>query len=108
MKTEELYFKSENDAEAARSELGAFRVSDITIEKIPEEKGSNKPFIPLAPGFYGPTGLEAAPLKNKDKIQGERKETVTHLLRFSIDESEYDQAMSVLEKTNGFKENPEK
>lgn len=107
MKTEELYFKSENDAEAARSELDSFRVRDVSVEEVPEPTGRDKTFIPLVPGFTGPTGLEASPLKNKEKLQGERRETVTHLLRFSIDEDEYDNAMKVLENTNSFRENPE-
>lgn len=108
MITKELYFKSENDAEAARAELSSFRVNDVSLESIPEGKSPTKPFIPIAPGFYGPTGLEAAPLKNKEKLEGKKQETLTHLLRFTIDEKDYDEALTALEKTNGFQEDPEK
>lgn len=100
MKKDIVYFKSENDAEAARSDLEKLKVRNIRVEKISEDFLNKHAFSPLFSGFTGP-GLEMAPLKEEETLKGKRK-SVTHLLRFEVPEEKYKEAMSILKSREGY------
>lgn len=92
-----VYFKSENDAEAARSGLQRLRVSDLYVDHLPE--GDNKTtYHPITN-----TG-EADTEKSKGILKGlfQKEDPMTHLVQAKVQEVDYDEAMEILTETNGY------
>lgn len=102
MKKAEIYFKNENDAEAAKTELNKFKVSNVKIEKLPEGDQSTG-FIPLfVPSNYGRQGMGVPfiPDNSSEEKKASRADSkyMSHILRFEVADEDYDEAVSMIEK----------
>jgi hypothetical protein len=99
MKNIQAYFKSENDAEAAKAKLEKLRVSDLLVDGFPEPE-NKAVFVPLFTmgSTAASTGLIA------EGIYMDREEAdVTHLLEGKVSEADYEEAMQILQDGNGLK-----
>lgn len=93
-----VYFKSENDAEAARSGLQRLRVSDLYLDHLPE--GDSKT-------SYVPIGSIDDAESRKGFFKGlfqKDNDPMTHLVQATIQEVDYDEAMGILTELNGYVE----
>lgn len=117
MKQVELYFKNENDAQSAKSELNKFKVKNVAIEKM-EEGSRNGLFIPIFSPYWGAGGGVAGgsiPSYNEDSKGSSEVEQsknadpkyMSQLLRFEVSEEDYDEVLSVLKEydPHGIEEN---
>jgi hypothetical protein len=99
MKNIHAYFKSENDAEAAKAKLEALRAADLFVDEFPETE-NNTVFVPLF--TMGSTAASTGIIA--EGIYMDREENhVTHLLEGKVDESDYEKAMQILQDENGLK-----
>jgi len=95
-----VYFKSENDAEAARSGLQRLRVSDLYVDHLPE--GDNRTsYVPI--GDMGADDTETRKGFFKGLFQKDN-DPVTHLVQAKVNEIDYDEAMGILTELNGYVE----
>lgn len=98
-----VYFKSENDAESARAELQSLRVSNLYVEHLPEDDNKNM-YVAIDLG-RSPATVEAGTVKPKGSFSGlfgKKEDPVTHLIQAEVIEEDYDEAIEVLKKGNGF------
>ena len=95
-----VYFKSENDAEAARSGLQRLRVSDVYLDHLPE--GDNKTsYVPI--GDMDADDTESRKGFFKGLFQKDN-EPMTHLVQAKVQEVDYEEAMGLLTELNGYVE----
>jgi len=99
MKSIHAYFKSENDAEAAKASLEKLRVSDLLVDGFPDQE-NKAVFVPLFTmgSTAASTGFIAEGIY-KDREEGD----VTHLLQGKVSEADYGEAMRILQDGNGLK-----
>ena len=59
MRSVEVYFKSENDAESARASLQTLKVTNLYIDEMPENIDTRMyiPFFPTNIGVSGSRGI---------------------------------------------------
>lgn len=98
MKLVEVYFKNENDAESARAKIEKYNVRHVSIEKVPEGNDSQS-FTPFLSPSWG-SGGAGFPLRKQDPEENEANQAdpkyMSHLLRFEVEENEYEDAIAVL------------
>jgi|SRR5690625_2967905 len=95
-----VYFKSENDAEAARSGLQRLRVSDLYVDHLPG--GDTKTaYVPI--GSADREDLESRKGFFKGLFQKD-EDPMTHLVQAKVQEVDYDEAIGVLSELNGYVE----
>ncbi|SDK01774.1 hypothetical protein [Sediminibacillus albus] len=102
-KTIDAYFKSENDAEAVHARLQTLKVSDVSVEEVPEGTDTKVlvPFFPANTGTGSGGGFAPiAPLVNNSQTKDEGSETLTHLLHFQVEEEDYEEAIKVLKDSD--------
>ncbi|CDO04518.1 hypothetical protein BN988_03078 [Oceanobacillus picturae] len=101
------YFKSENDAETAKAKLEKLRVSNVLVDELPETKKHNAYFPIVGMGTPGTmsTGTGVMGLGVADVSDNNREEhgQITHLLEGKVEEEDYDQAISILAESKGYK-----
>lgn len=108
MKEVKLYFKNENDAHSAQSTLNKYRISNVSMEEMNEGNRTGL-FIPIFSPYWGTgsgTGGGGLPFfgggSNDDSDQGQAQEAdskyMSHMLRFEIEEEDYEQAISELKE----------
>lgn len=98
-----VYFKSENDAEAARSGLQRLRVSDIYLDHLPDGDTKNT-YVSID------TALSTEADKSEvvksggvfSNLFGKKEEPMTHIVQAKIQDEDYEAAMNVLTKGNGY------
>ncbi|MGJ9458295.1 hypothetical protein [Oceanobacillus sp. CF4.6] len=97
------YFRTENDAESARSTLQTLKVSNLIIDSIPEANEGTA-YIPIAP--LGPTwggkGVVGFSNLTEDEASHGSDYPVTHMLEVQIEEEDIEEAMKILMENNGF------
>lgn len=99
MKNMLAYFKSENDAVAAKASLEKLRVADVFVDEFPETENKTV-FVPLftTGATTASTGIIA------EGIYTDRKEdNVTHLLEGKVHEADYEEAIKILQDSNALK-----
>lgn len=107
MAVEEVYFKNENDAEAAKASLSKVDAHNITVEELPSGFGSRGGFIPLfAASGYGRTGM-GVPFVGDDSSDDAKAEKadpkhLSHLLRFEVGEQDREEAIALLKDHNPY------
>ncbi|WP_042221281.1 hypothetical protein [Oceanobacillus manasiensis] len=98
------YFKSENDAEAAKAKLEKLRVSNLLVDEVPEGE-KRKAFIPIVgmgtPGTMS-TGAGAMGIINTSEDSRDEHGEVTHLLEGKVEQEDYDEAISLLSESKGY------
>lgn len=105
MKHVELYFKNENDAQSAKAELNKYKVKDVFLEKMGEGNRSGL-FIPIFSPYWGAGGGAAGGAfpsfagSNDSSEEGKAEKAdskyMSHMLRFDVNEEDYDEAISML------------
>ncbi|WP_249869414.1 hypothetical protein [Oceanobacillus saliphilus] len=96
------YFRSENDAESARSALQTLKVTNLIVDKIPAAD-ENPRYIPIAPlgptwGVTGTVGLN----KVGEEASQNSDAPVTHLIEGQIVEEDIEDALEILVRNNAF------
>ncbi len=102
------YFKSENDAESARSSLQRLRVTDVYVEEMPDEGGMNmNMYIPLF--AVGSTSSSMGAVGELDEggiaaneIMRDKDTPVTHVLEGQVEEADFEKAKEILRDNRGF------
>ncbi len=94
-----VYFKSENDAEAARSGLQRLRVSDLYVDHLPEGD-SKSTYVPI--GNMDEADTEARKGFFRKLFQKDDDDQMTHLVQAKVQEQDYDAAMGILTELNGY------
>lgn len=110
----EVYFTSENDVESAHANLKTLKsIRDISVEEM-QENDDVRMFVPFFPnnlgassgtsGSFGSYGSFAPFLTKQDHDHEDRNrnDQITHLLRFNVEDEDYQQAMTILGKHNSF------
>ena len=100
-----VYFKSENDAETARSGLQRLRVSDLYVDHLPEGD-TKQTFVPIS-AAHSPGTEESGMVKEKGVLAGlfnKKEDPATHLIQAQVQEVDYEAAIDVLIEANGFTE----
>lgn len=107
MRKVELYFKNENDAYSAETELNKYNVQNVVMEKIDNSEnivGDTPIFSPYGAGGGGVGGALPFSIGNSDASSEEGKaeeadpKYMSHLMQFEVDEKEYDNVISSLKK----------
>ncbi|MFC4023449.1 hypothetical protein ACFOUV_06370 [Oceanobacillus longus] len=97
------YFKTENDAESARSALQTLKVSNLIIDSLPEANEGTA-YIPIAP--LGPTwggkGIVGFSNLIEDEASHGGDNHITYMLEGQIEDEEVEEAMKILMENNGF------
>lgn len=98
------YFRTENDAESARSALQSLRVSNLMVDSIPDS-GKRVRYIPVAPfgAHWGAAGFVKRGTLLDDEPSAGSDAPMTHLLELEIEETDFEEAMKLLQENNGFK-----
>jgi hypothetical protein len=92
-----VYFKSENDAEAARSGLQRLRVTDLYVDHLPE--GDNKQsYVPITDLDETNTAKRKGIFKNIFQ----KEDPMTHLVQAKVQEADYNEAMGILTEVNAY------
>lgn len=95
-----VYFKSENDAEAARLGLQRLRVTDLYVDHLPE--GDSKTmYVPI--GDMDDADTETRKGFFKGLFQKD-EDPMTHLVQVKVQETDYDEALGILTELNGYVE----
>lgn len=103
----EVYFKNEDDVEAAHASLHTLKISDVTIEEMPEGTDTTTflPFYSVNAGSSGMTNNNFAPYgafapmtSDADNEDDDHQDQMTHLLRFSVADENYNKTIEVLNK----------
>ncbi|GAB3792724.1 hypothetical protein [Virgibacillus kimchii] len=99
MKTIHAYFKSENDAVAAKAKLEALRAADLIVDAFPQAENEGV-FVPLFTmgSTTASTGIIAEGI-----YMDREEEPVTHLLEGKVEEADYEKAIQILQDENGLK-----
>ncbi len=118
IKQVEVYFTSENDAEAAHAHLKTLKtVQNISIEEMVESDGVSlfTPFVPInmgaqsginnSFGSYGSVIPFFSGEQDDDNKDRNKDGRITHLLRCTVEDEDYRQAMTILGKHNSFVQN---
>lgn len=100
MKKVELYFKNENDAYSAETELKKYQVKNVSIEKM-GEGNSKGTFLPLFTSYGAGGGSvgSALPLSgnsSEEKAEQADPKYMSHMLRFEVEEKDYDEVIASL------------
>lgn len=101
MKKVELYFKNENDAYSAETELKKYDVHNVSIEKMGEGI-SQRTFLPLPASHGAGGGSIGSSLSISGNSSGEEKaeqadpKYMSHMLRFEVNEKDYDEVIASL------------
>lgn len=101
------YFKSEDGAEKAAARLRKVNVSNVLVDKIPDEGSSGR--LVLLPALNSGNSGYAAPGnpaavgggvdKLKEMITSDEKKDFSHVLEFEVDKNNVDEAMNELRQT---------
>lgn len=104
IKQVEVYFTSENDAEAAHAHLKTLKtVQNISIEEMVESNGvSAQSGINNSFGSYGSVIPFFSGEQDDDNKDRNKDGRITHLLRCTVEDEDYRQAMTILGKHNSF------
>lgn len=106
----EVYFKSEDKIEAAHASLKTLKTtSNLYIEEMPEDDGV-KMFVPFFPTNIASSSSTTGTLGSYGSFppfmtqmgSDDDPDRMTHLLRFDVEEEDYNQAIEVLKKNNAF------
>lgn len=103
-----VYFKSENDVEAAHANLRTIKgIRNLYIEEMPDD-ADVKMFVPFFPinsgsssatsGSLGSYGSFTPFLTKDDGDDDPALEKMTHLLHFDVDNEDYNRVIEVLNK----------
>ncbi|SES33763.1 hypothetical protein [Salipaludibacillus aurantiacus] len=103
----QAYFKSEDGAEKAAARLRKVNVSNVLVDKIPDEGSPDR--LVLVPALNSGTTGSAAPGnpaavgggvdKLKDMITRDENKDFSHILEFEVDKNNVDEAMDELRQT---------
>jgi vacuolar-type H+-ATPase subunit D/Vma8 len=99
MKNIHAYFKSENDAEAAKAKLEALRAADLFVDPFPQKENEGV-FVPL---FTMGTTTASTGIIAEGIYMDRKEDHVTHMLQGKVDETEYEKAIKILQDENGLK-----
>ncbi|MFZ0369510.1 MAG: hypothetical protein WAM07_07905 [Halobacillus sp.] len=102
----EAYFRTENDAESAKSSLQKYNIEQEAVEPIPEEVDLT-PIVPASGSANtggGTFNFTDVITPNKDKDAMADKRHLTHVLNFKIPEENYDEALKVIVEHDGHME----
>jgi|SRR5690625_3710448 len=100
MKHIQAYFKSENDAEAAKAKLEALRAADLFVDEFSEATENKTVFVPLF--TMGSTAASTGIIAEEVYMDRE-EEHVTHLLEGKVNEEDYEKAIQILQDGDGLK-----
>ncbi|MFA9560247.1 hypothetical protein ACERII_23295 [Evansella sp. AB-rgal1] len=99
------YFKSENDAEAAKATIQQLHVSHVLVDSIPEKKEKSFILPPLNYSTADSLAPARAPAKaymllnvNKD----DSRLSLTHVLEFQVEEDDLDKALEQLRSNKAY------
>ncbi|WP_067727976.1 hypothetical protein [Oceanobacillus damuensis] len=97
------YFKSENDAESARSALKTLKVTNLIVDQIPATD-ENPRYIPIAPigPTWGVTGTVGLNKVGGEEASQDSDAPLTHLIEGQIEEDDLNDAIGILMKNNAF------
>lgn len=107
----EIYFKSENDAESARAKLQTQKVSNISVEKIPDARESdgrvfvaNDPTYATGGGVGGNLsgGATAEPFAYTGDATSDDNTPLTYLVTFEVSEANYPDTLVAIKNLNYF------
>ncbi|WP_164217013.1 hypothetical protein [Virgibacillus sp. YIM 98842] len=100
MKNIHAYFKSENDAEAAKAKLEALRAADLLVDEFPADAENKTVFVPL---FTMGSTTASTGIITEGIYMDREEEPVTHFLEGKVDEADYEKAMQMLQDGNGLR-----
>ncbi|MFC3041205.1 hypothetical protein ACFOGI_13230 [Virgibacillus xinjiangensis] len=97
----QAYFKSENDAEAAKADLQRLKTERVMVDSIPEDQ-KDASLIPInnpgaGAGTVGVVGSGEAGISTE-----EREKEFTHIVEGEVEEREYEQALNILKRHKGY------
>jgi|SRR5690625_4386359 len=112
-----VYFKTEDEAEKAKSRLQQLKIKDISVEEMPEASGTTiyVPFFPTNTGTPATSGSQGGlgsvtpiiPAVEADD-KAERNDHLMHLLRIEIEDQDYEEAVSILKEQDCYRIRTEK
>ncbi|MFC2949012.1 hypothetical protein [Virgibacillus sediminis] len=101
MKPIQAYFKSENDAEAARTALQRLKTEHVMVDSIPNDQKQAR-LIPLNNPGAGAGTVGFMGRAEAEMLQGDDQTSITHVLEGEVGEQEYEQATEILKQHNGY------
>lgn len=99
------YFKSENDAEAAKAKIQTLHVSHVLVDSIPEKKGMSFILPPLNYSTADSLAPARAPAKAYMLLNVKEQDSrlnLTHVLEFQVSEKHLDNALEQLRTNNAY------
>ncbi|MGP4060872.1 hypothetical protein [Halobacillus sp. H74] len=100
----QAYFKTENNAESAKTDLQKLSVNQEMVEAIPEDTDLT-PIVPLAGSTNSGGGTfnfteVISPKHDQDGALSDKRH-LTHVLHFTIKEEEYERALKIVKDHEG-------
>ncbi|WP_147804490.1 hypothetical protein [Alkalicoccus halolimnae] len=101
----EVFYNSENGAQDAATSIQKYKVTEVRVEKIPENEERDTVLIPagnIGAAQSGHPGMFASLKELKDTLTKDGKASPDYILQFFVEEEDKKPVLEEIKKTDGY------